>query len=198
VGNPHNARQVARVVARLRHPLLAAGLELVDTPGTGSVYEHNSDEARSAIQDMDLAVFITSAVPPVSASERAFLHDVRDLAVRTLVVLSKIDLLEAEELAAVAEFTSGTVGQALGRPVHVHALSARQAQAARRSVDADRLAASGLPDLERVLARAAAERLDLLRASVAAQAARFAAAAAADAELTTRAAKLDAADLARR
>ncbi len=92
-GNPRNTRGVRRVVLRLGHPLLSAGLELVDTPGTGSIHEHNTDEARSAVQDMDLAIFVASATPPVSASERAFLRDVRELAVRTLIVLTKTDML---------------------------------------------------------------------------------------------------------
>jgi small GTP-binding protein len=197
-GNPRNARAVARVVVRLRHPLLAAGLELVDTPGTGSIHEHNTDAARGAVQDMDFAVFVTSATPPVSASERAFLREVRQLAVRTLVVLTKIDLLDPAELTAVTEFTAHAVGEVLGGPVRVHAVSSREAQAARRTGDPERLASSGLPELERVLGAAAAERSALLQASVRGQAARFAAAAASDAELTARAARLDAADLAQR
>jgi hypothetical protein len=55
-----------------------------------------------------------------------------------------------------------------------------------------------VPELTRVLAAAASDRVRLLRASAAAHAARVAAAAASDAELTARAAEFDAAELSRR
>jgi ribosome biogenesis GTPase A len=40
--NPGNRLGVARVTARLNTPLLDAGVRLVDTPGVGSVHEHNT------------------------------------------------------------------------------------------------------------------------------------------------------------
>jgi hypothetical protein len=51
-------------------PFLACGVEFVDTPGTGSVYAHNTSEAELALETMDAAVFVLTADPPVSASER--------------------------------------------------------------------------------------------------------------------------------
>lgn len=191
-GNPGNARGVSLVTVRTRHPLLAAGLELVDTPGTGSVHEHNSGEARRATQDMDLAIFVVSAAPPVSASEYAFLRDIREYAVETPVVLTKTDLLDPDELSAVRDFTADVVGRALGRIVRVHPTSARQTLDTRTRADAALGASSGLPDLVRTLHSAASDRARLLHASIAEHGARLAAAASTDAELTARAVELDA------
>jgi GTP-binding protein EngB required for normal cell division len=197
-GNPANKRAVDSVTVRTSHPLLAAGLELVDTPGTGSVHEHNTAEARRALADLDLAVFVVSVAPPVSATELELLSELRAVAIEVLAVLTKADLLERDELRAVVGFTGTVLGEALGRSVTVHPTSARQALAARASGDRRRLVASGVPELTQRLRAAAADRAGLLRASAASQGARLAEAASAEAEITVTAAELSVGDLARR
>ncbi|MFI6352207.1 dynamin family protein [Streptomyces sp. NPDC050743] len=64
--NPGNRLGVEDVVVHLDTPQLAAGIEVVDTPGTGSVHEHNTEQARAALKTMDAALFVLSADPPVS------------------------------------------------------------------------------------------------------------------------------------
>src|SRR5664279_4584547 len=65
-GNPANRGGVAAVTVRLPAPLLAGGMELVDTPGTGSVYVHNTTAAAGALERMDAAVFVLTVDPPIS------------------------------------------------------------------------------------------------------------------------------------
>ena len=197
-GNPANVRGVAAVAVRTAHPLLAAGLELVDTPGIGSVHEHNSAEARKAVADMDLAIFVVSAAPPVSAEELEFLREVSGLAVETIAVLTKVDLLDPAELEAVTGFTATVLAGTLGRSVPIYPTSARHALQAKASADRELRASSGLPALLGVLRAAADDRLTLLQVSAAGQGARLAEAGAVDAELTAAAAEFDAAELARR
>ena len=69
-GNPGNVRNLSSVAVAVDVPLLARGIELVDTPGTGSVYGHNTAEAEAALETMDTAVVVLTADPPVSAAER--------------------------------------------------------------------------------------------------------------------------------
>jgi len=92
-GNPGNRRNIASVTATVDAPVLARGTELVDTPGTGSVYAHNTAEAEAALETMDAAVFVPTADPPVSASERELMARVAELAVTMFVVLNKADYL---------------------------------------------------------------------------------------------------------
>ena len=68
--NPGNRRHVGSVTVMVNAPVLAYGVELVDTPGTGSVYAHNTATAEAALETMDAAIFVLTADPPVSASER--------------------------------------------------------------------------------------------------------------------------------
>lgn len=129
-GNPGNRRRVQRVTVLLDAPLLRDGVELVDTPGAGSVYGH-SVEAERALAAMDAAVFVLTADPPVSASERDLLVKVAEASVRTFVVVNKADRLDPAELQDVTSFVAGVTGDALGGVSEVFAYSARAALTAR-------------------------------------------------------------------
>jgi GTP-binding protein EngB required for normal cell division len=192
VGNPSNTRGVAAVTVRAQHLLLAAGLQLVDTPGIDSVYEPNGTEARRALADIDLAVFVVSASPPLSAGELTFLREVSELAIDTLVAVTKTDMLDPGELEEVVAFTTTALRDAFGRTPTIFPTSAR------RALNATGGAPSGLPELTHVLMAAAADKVSLLLTSAAAQGSRLAEAAIAEADLVATAAELDAEDLARR
>ncbi len=126
-GNPDNCRGVAAITVRLDAPILARGVEIVDTPGTGSVHAHNTAAADSALPTMDAAIFVLTADPPVSASERDLLGRVHELSVTTFVVLNKADYADAAGLAEAVEFTERVAGEAAGEPVRVYPVSARAA-----------------------------------------------------------------------
>ena len=125
-GNPGNRRRIAGVTVYVAAPVLADGVELVDTPGTGSVFEWDTRAAHEALRSMDAAVFVLTADPPVSASERDLLEQVARLSVTTFVVLNKADHLEEPGLAEALEFTQRVLGAA-GHPGTVYPMSARAA-----------------------------------------------------------------------
>jgi GTP-binding protein EngB required for normal cell division len=125
--NPGNSRSVASVTVRLDVPILARGVEIVDTPGVGSVYAHNTAAADSALPTMDAAVFVLTADPPVSATERELLGRVAGLSVTMFVVLNKADYLDPAGLAEAVAFTAGVVREAAGQDLSVYPLSARAA-----------------------------------------------------------------------
>ena len=126
-GNPGNRRLLRSVTVMADAPLLARGAELVDTPGTGSVHGHNTNEAEAALATTDAAVFVLAGDPPVSASERELITRVTELSVETFVVLNKVDHLRGTELAEVLAFTATIVNDAAGRVVRIYPLSARAA-----------------------------------------------------------------------
>ncbi len=126
-GNPGNCRNVASITVRLDAPVLARGVEIVDTPGTGSVHAHNTSAAQLALQSMDAAIFVLAADPPVSASERELLSQVAGLSVALFIVLNKADYLDRLGLAEALEFTSSVVAGAVGRSERVYPVSARAA-----------------------------------------------------------------------
>jgi GTP-binding protein EngB required for normal cell division len=209
--NPGNALGVARVTARLHTPLLDAGVRLVDTPGVGSVYEHNTRSTDAYLSNLDAAVVVTSADPPISRAERAFLQRVLEYAVRLFVVLNKADYLTVDELDQTVAFTERVIREVLPDwPGPVYPLSARpevgdpdglrrfgtelsrflrEERAAAVTDSARRSAAQGLGalqltlELERRAAALPAEELTERRARFAAAADRLAGDAAEDAAL---------------
>jgi translation elongation factor EF-Tu-like GTPase len=107
-------------------PVLASGVELVDTPGTGSVFQWDAAAAHRALGSMDAAVFVLAADPPVSASGRDLLGKVGELSVMTFAALNKADHLDAAELAEAVGFT-GRVLTESGHPGRLYPMSARAA-----------------------------------------------------------------------
>ena len=94
-GNPKNEKAVSEVVVFYPSPYLKDGVRLVDTPGVGSVYVHNTDVAYRYLPKSDAALFLLSIDQPVSSAEIEFLNDVREYAGRIFFLLNKTDYLSA-------------------------------------------------------------------------------------------------------
>jgi len=128
-GNPGNTLGADFVTVHVRSRLLERHpIDLVDTPGTGSVYAHNTAEAGRALASLDAAVLVLSVDPPVTKAERDLLREVDRLSVRTFVLLNKSDRLTPEEVSEAEAFTREVCAAATGRPVSVRACSARAGQ----------------------------------------------------------------------
>ena len=86
----------------------------MDTPGTGSVYAHNTTAAEEALETMDAAVFVLTADPPMSLSERELMARVARLSVTMFVVLNKADYLAGYRTGGVGLTASeaGDIGRA--------------------------------------------------------------------------------------
>ena len=196
-GNPANRRGIVSVIVYVDAPVLADGVELVDTPGTGSVFAWDTEAAHDALETMDAAVFVLTADPPVSASERDLLRRVTELSVTTFVALNKADHLEAAGLAEALGFTQRVLGEMPGHPGLAGASGAVYPMSAR-----DALTPRGDPGFAAFAADFAAylktSRISDLRRSAAAQARRIATSLQDEVTLTRRAAQMRAGDAARR
>ncbi len=147
-GNPENRLGVARAIVSYPSEDLRDGVFLIDTPGVGSVYRHNTEAARAFLSESDAVIFLTSADPAISDAERAFLEEVGDQAARLFFILNKIDYVSGLDRDEAIAFTHGVIADAVGRDVVLYPVSARRALMAKRVDDADELAASGLPAFE--------------------------------------------------
>lgn len=170
-GNPRNRLGLSSVTVHLDAGLLARGVEIVDTPGTGSVYEHNTAEAERVLETMDAAVFVLTADPPMSAAERTLLERVAEHSVTTFVLLNKADRLSEPERAEATAFAAEHVTGAAGRDVLVRPVSARAGAGdpgfAAFTRDFTRYLDGGrVGDLEESVARQARRLIDRLRDEV--------------------------------
>lgn len=192
-GNPGNRRHVAAVTVYLDAPLLASGVELVDTPGTGSVFAWDTAAAHEALETMDAAVFVLAADPPVSAAERDLYAKVTGLSMATFAVLNKADYLDQAGLAEAAEFTRRVLADAARRPGAPGVIYPMSARAALDGGDPGFAAFAA--DFTAYLASG---RVTDLRASAVVRARRIARSLLDEVALTRRAARLTAGDAADR
>lgn len=143
-GNPKNAKSVSEVRIACPAPWLCTGMRLIDTPGVGSIYQHNSDVAYRYLPKADAALLVLSVEQPLSAEECNFLKLIGDHAGKTFVLLNKTDLLGAGDLREAVDFTRRAVTEAAGAAIPLFAVSARLAL--QGAADPAVLAQSGFPE----------------------------------------------------
>ncbi len=93
-GRPHRL-DVHHVEIELPVPLLAAGLELVDTPGVGGLVSGHAQLALAALENADALVFVVDGSSELTRSELDFLERATERTAETVFVLTKTDSYEA-------------------------------------------------------------------------------------------------------
>jgi hypothetical protein len=152
-GIPRNRLGVAEVQVALPAPILESGVVLIDTPGIGSTYRHNTAATLNFLEQCDAALFLVSADPPITEVELGFLRQVRDKVPRLFFVLNKIDYLTADELQQALTFYRRVLAEQAEWEGDgtVFCLSARRGLEARLAGDAEGWATSGVGRLEAFL-----------------------------------------------
>lgn len=180
--NPNNEKGVSVAEVGIPADLLATGLRLVDTPGVGSVYLHNTEATKCYLDQVDGALLVLAADPPISQSELQFVQEIMACSSRVFVVLNKVDQLSGEDLDVALEFTRKVLTQMMPtESMEILPVSARQGLQA--SDDSDPAwADSGMQSLTQRLREFAAEELGK---TLCGSAARRGAAAAGELLLTT-------------
>ena len=146
--NPRNHLNVKEVEVFYPCPHLRDGVRIIDTPGVGSIFNHNTEAAYSYLPYVDAGIFVVTADPPLGDSEHRFLKEVRGYVDKLFFVLNKIDTVSEKDLAEALSFTSGILQEDLKRSVKVWPVSARLALEGRLKQDSDRLDRSGIPAFE--------------------------------------------------
>ena len=115
--NPENSKRVEGVEVFLPSPLLASGMCLVDTPGIGSVFAGNTDTTKEFIPQIDAAILVVGADPPISGEELALIEAVSANVDDILLVLNKIDRVSADERQQASEFATKVIETRLKKSI---------------------------------------------------------------------------------
>ncbi len=151
-GNPQNKKAVKEVTVFYPSQYLKGGVRIIDTPGAGSVYSHNTETAYSYLPHVDAGIFVISVDPPLSKSEHEFLKDVREFVDKIFFVLNKIDQASDSDREESLEFTTRVIEEDVGAgKVRVYPMSARWALEGKKAGDDLLLERSLLPDFEKQL-----------------------------------------------
>jgi GTPase SAR1 family protein len=126
-GNPKNVKDVNQVVVTYPSHYLKGGVRLIDTPGVGSIYQHNTDVAYQYLPKSDAVLFLLSVDQPMSRAELDFLKDVREYSDRIFFLLNKADYLNDRDLTESIEFSRNVLREATDSDVRLFPLSAKLA-----------------------------------------------------------------------
>jgi GTP-binding protein EngB required for normal cell division len=167
--NPKNRLDVRRVELSYPAPILEDGTVLIDTPGVGSTFQHNTDAAIEVLPECDAALFILSADPPITEAELHYLERLKTASMRLFFVLNKADYLKGDEQQIAIEFLRKVLLERslsdCGAPIFP--ISARNGLAAKQQGDRAELDRSGIAIIENhLLHYLAAERLEVLQHAI--------------------------------
>lgn len=117
--NPKNRYHVRDVSITCNSPLLMNGTVLIDTPGFGSTYQHNTKTTMDLLVECDAALFILSTDPPMTQTEIDFLGQVKAYVSKIFFVLNKVDLLSVQEAAQIDTFIKRLMHDKLDFPFEI-------------------------------------------------------------------------------
>lgn len=121
-----------------RHPKTGApGVALVDTPGTGSVFQKHEQTAKAFLHRSDLVIFVISAKHAFAETERLYLSLARDYGKKIILVVNQTDLLDPAERQQVRRFVERQVEELLDLKPLIFMVSAKEGLRAVRAGEAD-------------------------------------------------------------
>ena len=167
--NPGNRLGVKQVEVASPAEILNRGAVLIDTPGIGSTFRHNTQATLNFLPQCDAALFLVSADPPITEVEVDFLKEVRGKVARLFFLLNKADYLSAEERDEAVRFLRRVLRDQVGGDgtAPIFCVSARMGLTAKQSCDATLWAQSGMAEVERHLIDfLAAEKAATLRKAI--------------------------------
>jgi GTP-binding protein EngB required for normal cell division len=102
--NPGNSKQVDLITEELAELRRFRSLKFVDTPGLESALSHNTQTSLDWLPNVGLALVAVSVDPPPSQRDIELLKRLYQYTPKVGILLTKADLLSAQELEEVVEF----------------------------------------------------------------------------------------------
>ena len=150
-GNPKNIRSVRCARIDYPSPFLERGMLLVDTPGVGSTFLHNTETTYEFLDHLDAALFLMSADVPISQVEKELLDTIKGSTQKIFFVLNKIDNLTHNEIEEISAFNKHVLEEMGFTVQEIWPISAREALKAKTTNNEVQLSQSGLLNLEEAL-----------------------------------------------
>ena len=123
--NSGNHKRVIRLIAELPLATLPEEIVFVDTPGLGSLALEGATETLAYLPQCDLGVVLVDASSSIHSEDIAILDALRAASVPAVLVISKADLLSADDLDRIVRYTRDRVAEQLGTEIDIAPLSCR-------------------------------------------------------------------------
>jgi GTP-binding protein EngB required for normal cell division len=122
--NPGNVKKIARLEVVCSSPYLAEGIELVDTPGVGSLATAGAEESFAYLPRTDLALLLVDTGSALGRDEISLLRLLSEAAIPFEILVSKADLAGPAERERLRAWVTDTVARELGASPSVTPVSA--------------------------------------------------------------------------
>jgi len=123
--NPGNEKDVDLVDIELSSLDGYAGLRFVDTPGLGSVFKYHVETSKNWLPEVGAALLAISADRPLSDNDLALIRELMQYTPRIVLLLTKADLLSAEQQEEVLGFFADTLKRELDKEFPIYLYSTR-------------------------------------------------------------------------
>jgi len=150
-GNPKNIRGVRCARIEYPSPFLKEGILLIDTPGVGSTFMHNTETTYDFLDHLDAALFLMSADVPISQVEKELIDTIKGSTQKIFFVLNKIDNLIPKEIEEIIAFNKQVLEEMGVTVDEILPISAREALKAKKANNDIQLSQSGLLNLANTL-----------------------------------------------
>jgi GTP-binding protein EngB required for normal cell division len=111
IENPANKKNVGRVRVDLPSMTRFRGIRFVDTPGLDSVFEHNTGASLEWLPNVGLALVAVGVDPPLSQNDIDLIRKLSRYTPNISLLLTKVDVLEAEDRDKVREFVERQISR---------------------------------------------------------------------------------------
>ena len=120
--NPANQKNVEMVDVELPSLEKYRGLRLVDTPGLGSIFKYHMETSENWLPEVGTALLAISSDRPLAENDLQLIRDLRRHTPKIVLLLTKADLLSAEQQKEVLHFFRAALHKELheGFPVFLY------------------------------------------------------------------------------
>ncbi len=122
-GNPRNRRRVKWVEVTVSTAQCSEGVVFVDTPGVGSLATVGAAQTMAYLPRCDLGVLLLDAGSTLHQEDLRILQGFEEAAIPAMVLLSKCDLLRADDRQRMIHYVEQQVHEALGLSIVVAPVS---------------------------------------------------------------------------
>lgn len=162
--NPDNKKKVS-YVRIFENAEILKYVSLVDSPGLGSAYEHNTQATLAFIPRIDAALFLLSADIPVSTIDLKLLEELQQHVTKIIFVFNKADLLNEEDLQKLVKHNKVILSKALQQneaDINFHIVSSIHAEHNNFQLLRNELQSIGKNERESLLQSSSSHQLQLL------------------------------------
>lgn len=126
--NPENSKQVELVEVAAPFAGLDRDVELVDTPGAGSIHEHHDALLHAFLPQADAVIFLTTARMPIDQDELELLRRLKEADIRKIFfAINRVDESSESDIDDAICHNQKALSEAKVNTKHFHRISAKRA-----------------------------------------------------------------------